>query len=129
MGFFSSLTWPEPVVAINAGMNSAVNLKIREVIKENGNVQLSEPYLMVGKGHIRICALGKDNPPMTLRINSFKESKQYGVKTYKWTVYNNTGDIGELTLWFENNSVAIWSLKYFDDALSFLQITSDKRSW
>ena len=84
----SSLTWPEPVVAINVGMKAAISLTIREINSLIEELNLRNPYLMVGKGHIRICADGEDNPPFTLKINSFRESKQYGVKTYRWTIFN-----------------------------------------
>lgn len=129
MGIFSGLTWPEPVLAINVGMKTAISLTIREINSLGEELNLRNPYLMVGKGHIRICADGEDNPPFTLKINSFRESKQYGIKTYHWTVFNGNADSAELILTIENGSVAIWSLRHLLDNLPSMRIVTDKRSY
>ncbi|MFW5793843.1 MAG: hypothetical protein ACOCWC_06120 [Bacteroidota bacterium] len=138
MGIFSTLTCPMPVHAINFGMKPNLKLTIRELAIDGKNEYLSNPYLMVGKGHIRICSMNEDIPPFTLKINSFKEFKMYGVKHYKWTIYNQSSpepfkssyvDVGELTVFFENKSVAVWNLEGFSNSMPSLRIVTDRKSF
>lgn len=136
MGFFSSFTCPLPVHAINFGLKPNLSLTIREMSVNGEPEYLSQSTLMVGKGHIRIVSPEEDIPPFTLKINSFKEYKMYGVKHYKWTVYNQDSsnpyssrsyDVGELVIFIENGSVAVWNLTGHTDTIPTLRIVTDRK--
>ena len=90
MGIFSALTCPLSVAAINYGMKPNLKFTIRSISDDGTGLSLTNPYLMVGKGHIRICSIDEDFPPFTLKISTYKEVKLYGVKHYQWTIYNQS---------------------------------------
>lgn len=136
MGIFSSLTWLLPVHAINFGMKPNISLTIHEILVNGEPEYLSSPSLMVGKGHIRLVTPDDDIPPFTVKLSTFCEYKMYGVKHYKWIIYNQdssnpfsskTYDVGELVVYIENKSVAVWNITGYSDTIPSIRIVTDRR--